>query len=319
MNWLEIKIKTKREAVEAVSNIFYEAGTKGVVIQDPKDYFQSSEDRWDYIEIPEQVDIDEVIVTGYLVEDSSIAERIQHIKSRLKELPYFGLDTGKSEVQTNIISDTNWGKAWKKYYKPTPVGKNIVICPSWETLDEKDAKKTVITIDPGMAFGTGTHETTASCLELLEKYIEKGFTVIDMGCGSGILSIAAAKLGASKVIAIDKDEVACKVASENIELNNLKSNIQVVEAENLERVNFKADLIVSNIIADTIIDLSPSIPHYLKNKGIFIASGIIQEHKLSVIKALKDNGLSLKKQVERNEWVSIVSSLASIKNQSMEE
>lgn len=315
MNWIEIKIKTKIEAVEAVSNIFYEAGTKGVVIEDPKDYFQPSEDRWDYIEIPEQVDIEEVIVTGYLVEDSSVADRIQHIKSRLYNLPNYGLDTGKSEVQTNIISDTNWGEAWKKYYKPTPIGENIIICPSWETLDEKDAKKTVITIDPGMAFGTGTHETTTSCLELLEKYIKKGFTVIDMGCGSGILSIAAAKLGASKVLAIDKDEVACRVAKENIELNNLKSNIQVVKADNLENIDFKADLIVANIIADTIIDLCPRIPLYLKSKGVFIASGIIREHKFSVINALKSNGLSLKKQVEQNEWVSLVSSLASIKNQ----
>lgn len=310
MNWIEIKIKTKREAVEAVSNIFYEAGTKGVVIEDPKDYTQTPKDRWDYIEIPEHLNMEEVIVTGYLVEDSSIVEKIQHIKGRLKELSSFGLDAGKGEIQTSIVSDTNWAETWKEYYKPTLVGENILICPSWENLEYKDSDKIIITIDPGMAFGTGTHETTMSCLELLEEYVKKDSIVIDMGCGSGILSIAAAKLGASKVFAIDKDEVACEVAKENIQLNNLTSKIQVINDDEIEKVDIKADLIVANIIADTIIDLSPAIFYHLKNNGIFLASGIIQDYKLSVIKALKNNKLDLIKQVERNEWISLVLSKA---------
>lgn len=307
MNWIEIKIKTKREAVDAVSNIFYEAGTKGVVIEDPKDYLQRSENSWDYLDIPEYLDIDsdDVIVTGYLVEDSSIGEKIRHIENRLKGLSEFGLDAGKGEIQTNIIADTDWTKAWKKYYKPTLVGKNIVICPSWETFN--DNEKIVITLDPGMAFGTGTHETTAMCLELLENYTKKGSVVIDMGCGSGVLSIAAAKLGAKKVLAIDKDDVACRTARENIKLNGLRSKIQVINRDSLEGIDVKADLIVANIIADTIVELCPSIYDHLKDNGIFIASGIIQDNKLSVIKALEKNGFDVVNHINRDEWVSIVS------------
>lgn len=308
MNWIEIKIKTKREAVEAVSNIFYEAGTKGVVIEDPKDYLQKSKDRWDYIEVPENLEIgnDEVIVTGYLIEDSTIGEKIRHIGSRLKELSTFGLDAGKCEMQTSIISDANWAENWKKYYKPTLIGKNIVICPSWENFNN-NTEKIVITLDPGMAFGTGTHETTAMCLELLENYIKKEFVVIDMGCGSGVLSIAAAKLGASKVLAIDKDDVACRTAKENAKLNNTESKIQVIKKDELKDVGIKAELIVANIIADTIIELCPSISSHLKDNGIFIASGIIQDKKLSVIKALEKNGFSIIDLINRDEWVTIVS------------
>ncbi|HHV19704.1 MAG TPA: 50S ribosomal protein L11 methyltransferase [Thermoanaerobacterales bacterium] len=312
MNWVEIKVKTTTEAIEAVSNIFYEAGVAGVVIEDPKIYLRSQDsDRWDYLDIPEGLDFEVAQVTGYLVEDSSLAERTQVIRDRIRELPSYGLDIGKGEVALTTISEADWGSAWKKYYKPTHIGKNIVIKPSWEVYTPK-AGEVVIELDPGMAFGTGTHETTMLCLEILEKYTKKDMTVIDVGCGSGILSIACGKLGAKQVLAIDKDENAVCIARENIRRNNLDTQIQAVKGDKLIDINTKADIIVANIIADVVIDLAKDAALYLQDNGIFIASGIIKDRKLSVIEALGKNGFDVIGQFEKGEWVALVSTQAPI-------
>jgi ribosomal protein L11 methyltransferase len=239
MNWIEIKIKTSTEAVDAVSNIFYEAGATGVVIEDPKDYIRprnEDEQVWDYMDIPENLDPEEAVVTAYLLEDSSIVERAREIQTRIRELVKYGLEIGKAEMVLATVSDTDWDEAWKKYYKPTHVGQNIVIKPSWEDYTQKD-NEVVIELDPGMAFGTGTHETTALCLEMLEQHIKHGCAVIDVGCGSGVLSIAAAKLGASRVFAIDKDEVAVEAAIKNAKRNRVDSILQVVKGNKLRIIS----------------------------------------------------------------------------------
>lgn len=314
MNWVEIKVKTTTEAIEAVSNIFYEAGVAGVVIEDPKIYLRADDSGlWDYIEVPKDIDFEVAQVTGYLVEDSSLAERTRVIKERIKELPGYGLDIGKGQIDLTTISESDWGETWKKYYKPTHIGENLVIKPSWEVYTSKP-DELIIELDPGMAFGTGTHETTMLCLEIMEKYIKKDFTVIDIGCGSGILSIAAGKLGAREVLAIDKDETAVRVAWENIKRNNLDSKIQVVKGDKLQDINFKADVIVANIVADVIIDLAKDVPLYLNENGVFIASGIIKDRKLSVIEALEKNGFDLVEQFEKGEWVALISVQAPIGN-----
>ncbi|AEE91245.1 Ribosomal protein L11 methyltransferase [Tepidanaerobacter acetatoxydans Re1] len=312
MNWVEIKVKTTTEAIEAVSNIFYEAGVAGVVIEDPKIYLRSHDpEEWDYLDIPEGLDFEVAQVTGYLIEDSSLAERTQSIRDRISELPSYGLDIGKGEVVLTTISETDWSSAWKKYYKPTHIGKNIVIKPSWEVY-KPERDEIVVELDPGMAFGTGTHETTMLCLEILEKYIKKDITVIDVGCGSGILSIASGKLGAKQVLAIDRDENAVRIARENIKRNNLETCVRAVKGDKLQNINFKADIIVANIIADVIIDLSKDAALYLKDNGVFIASGIIKDRKLSVIEALEKNGFDLIEQFEKGEWVALVSTQAPI-------
>lgn len=314
MNWIEIKVKTTTEAVEAVSNIFYEAGVAGVVIEDPKIYLRPQDTGdWDYMEIPPGLNFEEAIVTGYLVEDSSLAERTQTIKQRIKELPNYGLDIGKGEVAFAAISEKDWGEAWKKYYKPTPIGKKIVIKPSWEEYKPK-AHEIIIELDPGMAFGTGTHETTMFCLELLEEWVKKGDTVIDMGCGSGILSIAAAKLGASKVIAVDKDEVAVRVAQKNVQRNKLDSVVKVLQGDTLPDLGLKADIIVANIIADVVIELSKTVPLHLKEKGIFLTSGIIKDREMSVKEALEKNGFDIIGEKEKSEWIALISTQAPIGN-----
>jgi ribosomal protein L11 methyltransferase len=314
MNWVEIKVKTSTEAIEAVANIFYEAGVAGVVIEDPRDYLRpQDENDWDYVEIPEGLDFEEAIITGYLVVDSSLAERAQEIQRRIRQLPDYGLDIGKGELKCTTVSESDWANAWKKYYKPTHIGKKLVIKPSWEIYEPK-AQEVVVELDPGMAFGTGTHETTMLCLELLEKYIRNQCTVIDVGCGSGILSIAAGKLGASRVIAIDRDEMAVKVARENVDRNNLNAIVWVVKGDKLKGVNTKADIIVANIIADVVIELSRSVPLHLKEGGIFLASGIIKDRKHSVIEALEKNGFDLVEEAEKGEWVALASMQAPIGN-----
>lgn len=311
MNWVEVKIKTSTEAVEAISNIFYEAGVKGIVIEDPKDYLRPKDERWDYVEIPVGIDFEEVVVTGYLAEDSSLAERVREIGERMKHLPEFGLNIGSGEMAMTTVSDKDWANAWKKYYKPTHVGKSLVIKPSWE-IYRPNPGEIVIDLDPGMAFGTGTHETTQLCMELLERYMKKGFTVIDMGCGSGILSIAAGKLGASRVLAVDKDEVAVKVARENVGRNDLSPAVRVLKGDRLRDFAFKADIIAANIIADVIMDLSEEVPLNLKENGIFLASGIIRDRKLSVVETLEKNGFDMVEELEKGEWVALVAKQAPI-------
>ncbi len=312
MDWVEIKVKTTTEAIEAVSNIFYETGVAGVVIEDPKIYLRPCDpNKWDYLHIPEGLDYEVAQVTGYLVEDSSLAERTQVIRDRIKELPNYGLDIGKGEVALTTISETNWSESWKKHYKPTHIGKNIVIQPSWEIYTPM-ANDIVIKLDPGMAFGTGTHETTALCLEILEKYVKKGMIVIDIGCGSGILSIASCKLGAKRVLAIDKAENAVKIAKENIRRNGLDAYIQALKGDKLQNIDIKANIIVANIVADVIIDLAKDVALNLKDKGIFIVSGIIRDRKLSVVEALSKNGFDIINQFEKGEWVALVATQALI-------
>ncbi|MDI3481150.1 MAG: ribosomal protein methyltransferase [Tepidanaerobacteraceae bacterium] len=314
MNWVEIKIKTSTEAIEAVSNLFYEAGVMGVVIEDPRIYLRpQDENQWDYIEIPEGIDFEEAVVTGYLVEDSSLAERVREIKEGVKRLPEYGLNMGSGEMAIATVSDEDWANAWKKYYKPTRIGKSIVVKPSWEEY-QPAAGEVVVDLDPGMAFGTGTHETTRLCMELLEKYMKKNYDVIDLGCGSGILSLVAGKLGASQVLAIDRDEVAVKVARENVQRNNLTSVVKVIKGDGLRNISFKADIIVANIIADVIIDLSAQVPMNLKEGGIFLASGIIKDRKLSVMEALEKNGFDVIEESEKGEWVALTSRQAPIGN-----
>ncbi|MCR4429841.1 MAG: 50S ribosomal protein L11 methyltransferase [Tepidanaerobacteraceae bacterium] len=314
MNWVEIKIKTSTEAIEAVANLFYEAGVMGVVIEDPRIYLRPQDEaQWDYMEVPEGIDFEEAVVTGYLVEDSSLAERVREIEEGVKRLPEFGLNMGRGEMAITIISDEDWANAWKKYYKPTRIGKTLVVKPSWEEYLPQ-AGEVVIDLDPGMAFGTGTHETTRLCMELLEKYMKRDFSVIDIGCGSGILSIAAGKLGASRVLAIDRDEVSVKVAGENVERNNLNAVVKVIKGEGLRNISFKADIIVANIIADVIIDLSGQVPLSLKEGGVFLASGIIRDRKLSVVEALERNGFDVIEESEKGEWVALASRQAPIGN-----
>lgn len=239
-------------------------------------------------------------VSVYIPAERSAAEALAFIKDRLNDA---GI-TGKLELVG--VNEEDWANTWKAYYKTTRIGKNMVIVPAWETYEPKP-EDIVITMDPGMAFGTGTHETTKLVIELLEKYTEPGCRMLDVGCGSGILAICAAKLGAGECKAYDIDPVAVRVARENIE-NSQMSNITCDQSDLLRQVDTKGGkykLVTANIVADIIIRLAPDVGAYMEDDAVLLASGIITERAEEVIAALDANGFKVIENRTENGWCAL--------------
>ncbi len=311
MKWIEVQVKTTAEAVETVSSILYEVGAGGLSIEDPNDIilYANSDECWDYIDsslLGQQYE--GVIVKAYFPESEDLIDKIELIKQNVEKIPQYNLDKGLGEVTTSEVYEKDWAEAWKKYYKPKKIGEKIVIKPSWEDYEKED-DDIILELDPGMAFGTGTHETTIMCIRQLEKYIKPGQTVFDVGCGSGILSIAAAKLGAERVIAVDLDELAIKVTNENAKINHVKNIIDVRHGNLLDVVSETSDIIVANIIAEIIVILTKDITKFLKKGGMFITSGIIHEKVDMVKEAMIAEGLNIIDTITLGEWICIVAKL----------
>ncbi|WFD11580.1 50S ribosomal protein L11 methyltransferase [Tepidibacter hydrothermalis] len=309
MKWIEVTIKTTTEAVEAVTSILYECEVGGVVIEDPNDFlFQDKEEiAWDYIE--ENVfdtGYEGVIIKAYLNEQKNIVGEVEMVREKIKLLPTYGINIGEGSVNITEVDEQDWANSWKQYYKPAKVGEKIVVKPTWEEY-EKNEGDIVIELDPGMAFGTGTHETTTMCIRELEKRVNKEDAVFDIGCGSGILSIAAAKLGAKKTIGVDLDEVAVKVSKENAELNNVDSSVEIRYGNLMNVVTEKADIVVANIIADIIAILAKDVSNFLNEDGLFISSGIILDKIEFVKAALIENNFEILEVNTMGEWAAIVS------------
>lgn len=307
VQWLELAVSTTHEAIEAVANILYEAGANGVVIEDPLAILeqQSNPGGWDYIDIPADHDPNaEVVVKAYLQINTYIHDNVNHVRQAVQNLPSFGLEIGSGRVETAAVEDTDWATAWKAYYKPVRVGQHLVVKPIWEDLTPNDTD-VVIELDPGLAFGTGTHPTTSMCLALLEKHVKSGDYVCDVGCGSGVLSIAAAKLGAREVLAVDIDELAVKISRENIGHNNLAGSITVMQGDLLSHVSEPADLVVSNIVADVIIRLLPDIDRVLRSGGRLVVSGIIEDRREDVLRACGQHHLVVLEVTIEGEWVAL--------------
>ncbi|HHX11908.1 MAG TPA: 50S ribosomal protein L11 methyltransferase, partial [Clostridiales bacterium] len=255
MNYIQVKIETKTEAVEAISYLLMEQGVGGVEIEDPKDILNSpkSPTSWDYLEEALLArDPEIVMIKAYFPEHVNYTEKIADLQIRINEMRSY-LEIGTGNISIAHIEEKEWADEWKKYYKLTPVGKNIMIKPTWEAYTKKNKDEVVIELDPGMAFGTGTHETTSMCMELLERHMKRGDVVLDIGTGSGILGIAAAKLGASRVIGGDLDQTAVQVAKENVTQNKVASIMDVRHGDLLEILQEKGDIVLANIIADVII------------------------------------------------------------------
>lgn len=311
MKWIEVQIKTTTELEEIVCSIMYDLGVSGLAIEDPNDIlaFQQSEENWDFID-PELInqDYEGVIIKAYFPESDDITDKIELVRESIERNPLN--ETGKSlgQVTVSEVNDADWAENWKRYYKPVRIGDKIVIKPSWEAFEPKEGD-IVVELDPGMAFGTGTHETTILCIEALEKYVKKDAVVYDVGCGSGILSIVAAKLGAKKVIGIDIDDLSVKTSKENVKINGVEEIVEIVKGNLLDNVSGKADIIVSNIIAEIIVNMIPDLKEYLINNGIFIASGIITEKLQLVKEALIDNGFNIVEEKVMNDWAVIIGNL----------
>ncbi|HBF5147129.1 TPA: 50S ribosomal protein L11 methyltransferase [Clostridioides difficile] len=311
-NWIEVTIKTTTEAVEPITNILYEQGAGGAVIEDPKDFLfqKKNELDWDYVEeeVFKKNEEDDVLIKTYASEEKNVMEFVEIIKQKVLGLKDFGIDIGEGSVSLDQVNEADWANAWKAYYKPTKVGQRVVVKPTWEdyAMQEGDL---IIELDPGMAFGTGTHETTSMCIRELEKYVNKDSKVFDIGCGSGILAIAAAKLGAKEVVAVDLDEVAVKVAKENVLENKVEKSVSVMHGNLTDVIKDKADVIVANIIADIIKILAKDVQNFMKEDAIFISSGIILDKVEEVKESLIENGFEIVEVQKLGEWSAIVSKL----------
>ncbi|KPU44123.1 ribosomal protein L11 methyltransferase [Oxobacter pfennigii] len=302
--WAEITVVTSYESIEAVSAIFYEEGAAGVSIEDPRDVILSNTAPrdWDYIDeklLPK--DNGEAKVKGYFPYKDTIEDTLKAIGNSVDKLEEYGLDKGKGEITVREVREQDWANAWKEYYKPFKIGEHIIIKPSWENYDKKEGD-IIVELDPGMAFGTGTHETTKLCIELLEKYIKTNDRVFDIGCGSGILSIVSSKLGATDITGVDIDEVAVRSSMENVKLSG-RENVKIIHGNLFDVVKGKANIIVANIIADVIIGICGKIPDFLEDCGVFISSGIIKDRAEDVRLAFEENNFEIIEKREQGEWV----------------
>jgi ribosomal protein L11 methyltransferase len=306
MKWAEISIQTSHEAIEPVADIFHDLGASGVVIEDPElinTYRLSG--AWDYCDIPPEANPEVVIVKAYLLADEALDTKLRLFESKVNELSGHDIDKGRGEITWREIQEEDWTSSWKKFFHPIKVGEKIVIKPTWESY-EAGVDDLVIELDPGMAFGTGTHHTTAMCIRLLEELVRPGMQVIDVGVGSGILSIVCAKLGASEVCSVDLDDIAVRVACENIHLNKVEHIVNVTQGDLLTGFSGQADLIVANIVADIIIKVIPDVKTRLSVGGAFVASGIIVERLSDVTTVLLANDFTVDKVSEEGGWVAIV-------------
>jgi ribosomal protein L11 methyltransferase len=308
MKWSEICIHTTNEAIEPISNILHEAGASGVVIEDPTDLVREYDTTFGEIYQLNSEDYpdDGVIVKAYLPLNSFLPETVDGIKESINGLLSYNFDLGLNKVTISEVHEEEWATAWKKYYHPVKISQRFTIVPTWEDYEPVSTDELIIELDPGMAFGTGTHPTTVMSLQALEATVQKGDTVIDVGTGSGVLSIGAALLEASHVRAYDLDEVAVKSARENIELNSVNEVVTVGQNNLLNGVEGQADIIVANILAEIIVRFVDDAYKLVKNGGTFITSGIIMTKKEEVKEALTKAGFLIEEVMVMEDWVAII-------------
>lgn len=319
MKWKEITVETSEEGIELVVARFDMLGITQVNIIQGHDeldtLLHTSEKYWDYAE--EAALNRQPAVQAYISlvpENDGMAQRIESSMRELKALEgELAMDMGSLEVKVRTVDEEDWANNWKAYFKPMCVGEKLLVCPSWEEVPEGNTRA-VLKIDPGMAFGTGTHHTTRMCLEMLEANIKPGMRVADLGCGSGILSIAASLMGASETYAVDIDPVASKVAGQNAALNGIDmtkyfirtGDILADEAFRSDVAKQKYDIVMANIVANVIIAFAPVVPGLMKADGVFIASGIIDDRLDEVIDALQVNGLAVKEVRSGDDWRALI-------------
>ena len=308
MNWTEVKIYTTTAGIDPLTGSMLDLGLQGFMIEDAQDFDEFLHDttpHWDYVDqaVMEKMKDCETCVTIYVADNPQGMEELMQVRQILARLKAQDPDGkyGRLELEMKDVDEEDWSNAWKKYYHPVQVGEHLVVCPSWEAYDRKP-DEVVLTLNPGMAFGTGT---TRLCMELLEKYITPQDTVLDVGCGSGILAITAALLGANKIIGCDIDEVAVKVAGENAALNGVQDRIAFHQGDLTSQVEGSFQIICANIVADVIIRLSEDAGRYLAKDGIFITSGIIDTREQDVLNALEQNGFQVIERRTSGGWVAL--------------
>lgn len=298
MNWTEITVSVPQEFCDTAAAIANMTVPYGIYIED---YSDLEENAWEIAHIDlidEELiarDRNNAVIHIYISECDNAAEALEFLKERLaaEGVPF--------SVGSIGVDDADWNENWKKYFHTIELGKKLAVVPSWEEYENKDNRK-VLSIDPGAAFGTGTHATTSLCLEVLDEYIKGGENVLDIGTGSGILAIASVILGAEKAFGVDIDAQSVKTAIENAEINNLSNKTEFIVGDLADKVTGKYNIVCANIVADVIIKLLPDVDNFLAEDGIVIISGIIDIRKEDVLNAVKENGFIIKEEKYRDNW-----------------
>jgi ribosomal protein L11 methyltransferase len=316
MLWHELTIYTTEEATEAIADWLHGQGAGGVSIEESGTLDRkrdTSLGQW-YEKPLNNIPEGDAVMQAYFSEDTDMEQIQADVRELLSKLPEYGLNPGKGDLSLASIQEEEWAEAWKQYFKPTHITERLVIKPTWETYEAKP-HETIIELDPGMAFGTGTHATTALCMRTLEGVIQPGDNAIDVGTGSGILAVTAVKLGAAHVLALDLDPVAVSSAKENARLNGLEEHITVELSDLLGALHhgsantgivLPAQVVVANILAEIIMTFVDDVYQALQPGGMYVASGIITSKENDVREALEQAGFTMVSREEENGWVALV-------------
>ncbi len=315
MEWLELKIDTSPSGLDAVTELLEQQGVTGVIIDDEndfKDFLEHNRQYWDYVDeelLREKAGVSRV--TFYLERNEAALDVIARVRIAMSDLKKARPDCGPLLLTIDNVADADWENNWKKFYKPMEIGERLLVVPQWEKAHDDGRVKLVL--NPGLTFGTGSHATTRLCLQALDKYIRGGEKILDLGCGSGILSIAALVLGAGEAFACDIDEKCVDVAYENAALNGVGKDRYTVRwgdvlTDKALQAEFGGgyDMVVANIVADVIMELSGKVRPFLKEGGLFLCSGIIDDRAEEVFTRLRADGWTVIEQHDSEGWYSFL-------------
>ncbi len=302
MNWTEIRIKVASADVDRVAAIANMSVPYGIYIEDYSDLIEQS---WEiaHVDLIEQdlleKDRTSAIVHIYISEEDNAVEAVEYIKELLLS------DQIEFEIMTELVNDSTWADGWKKFFKCTEIGEKLVIRPSWEDYVNSE-NRVVLSIDPGAAFGTGTHATTSLCLSVLERYVTENSSVLDIGCGSGILSIAGVLLGAESAVGVDIDAQSVRVAKENAEINNVTDKTTYLVGDLADKVSGKYSIVCANIVADVILKLLENVADFMDEGGVLITSGIIDMRRSDVVEGFNRFGFNIVEELNKDNWYAFV-------------
>ncbi|MCI9440608.1 MAG: 50S ribosomal protein L11 methyltransferase [Ruminococcus sp.] len=312
MRWNKVRLKTTAEAEDIVSSMLMDLGVQGVQIEDKIPLTPLDKERM-FVDILPETDVDDGVayISFYLEEEDEVGQILSKAREELKEMSAY-VDVGECTFEESLTEDLDWINNWKQYFHQFYVD-DILIIPSWEDVKPEDSGKMIIHIDPGTAFGTGMHETTQLCIRQIRKFVTEQTQILDVGCGSGILGMLALKFGAKHSVGTDLDPCAIDAARENMEVNGISESQYEVMIGNLindrkiqDKVGYeKYDIVVANILADVLVELTPVIVGQMKKGGIYITSGIIDNKEQSVVESVKQAGLEVLEVTYQGEWVSV--------------
>ncbi|OUP50630.1 50S ribosomal protein L11 methyltransferase [Lachnoclostridium sp. An181] len=311
MKWYKFRLKTTTKAEDLVSSVLMDLGIGGIEIEDKIPLTQKDKEQM-FVDILPEIEPDDGVayISFYLEEDDDKEKVLDDVRRELEELSSF-MDVGECTIEESKTEDVDWVNNWKQYFHQFYVD-DILIIPSWEDVKPEDEDKMIIHIDPGTAFGTGMHETTQLCIRQIRKYTTPSTKILDVGCGSGILGMLALKFGAAYSVGTDLDPCAIDATYENMEVNGIAKNQYEVMIGNIiddeevqEKVGCGYDIVVANILADVLVPLTPVVAGHLKEGGIYITSGIIQEKEDTVVEAVKASGFTVLEVNHQGEWVSV--------------